>query len=139
MLAGQWWWQWAAGGVSGTAWRCRVRWLRGRFRDDGPESFAAGGGRGGGGGGGFGGGGGGRGGGAGRGAAGAGPGGGRASVSGRVGVSGTAYRNRREANLYPADARQILPDDPYSLGMRSLTAFHLATGGYGQAQEIIEA
>src|SRR5438132_1753018 len=50
MLAGQWWWQWAAGGVSGTAWRCRVRWLRGRFRDDGPESFAAGTGRDGGGG-----------------------------------------------------------------------------------------
>ena len=54
-------------------------------------------------------------------------------------VSRLAYRNRREPNLYPADARQILPDDPYSLGMRALTAYHLAAGGYGQAQEIIEA
>ena len=33
----------------------------------------------------------------------------------------------------------MLPDDPYSLGMRALVAFHLATGGYGQAQEIIQA
>ena len=50
-----------------------------------------------------------------------------------------AYRNRREPNLYPADARQVLPDDPYSLGMRTLAAFHLAAGGFGQAQEVIEA
>ncbi|HXZ77103.1 MAG TPA: ISKra4 family transposase [Streptosporangiaceae bacterium] len=64
---------------------------------------------------------------------------GLASVFGPVRVSRMAYRNRREPNLYPADARQNLPEDPYSLGMRALTAFHLATGGYGQAQEIIEA
>ena len=50
-----------------------------------------------------------------------------------------ACRNRREPNLYPADARQVLCDDPYSLGMRSLAAFHLAGGGFGQAQEVIEA
>jgi hypothetical protein len=50
-----------------------------------------------------------------------------------------AYRNRREPNLYPADARQVLPDDPYTLGMRALAAFHLAGGGFGQAQEVIEA
>ncbi len=48
-----------------------------------------------------------------------------------------AYRNRREANLYPADARWMLPDDPYTLGMRALAAFHLVADGYGQAQEII--
>jgi hypothetical protein len=64
---------------------------------------------------------------------------GLASVFGPVRVSRMAYRNRREPNLYPADARWILPDDPYSLGMRALAAFHLATGGYGQAQEIIKA
>jgi hypothetical protein len=64
---------------------------------------------------------------------------GLASVFGPVRVIRMAYRNRREPNLYPADARQVLPDDPYSLGMRALTAFHLATGGYGQAQEIIGA
>jgi hypothetical protein len=62
-----------------------------------------------------------------------------ASVFGPVRATRLAYRNRREANLYPADARWMLPDDVYSLGMRALVAFHLATGGYGQAQEIIEA
>ena len=62
-----------------------------------------------------------------------------ASVFGPVRVTRKAYRNRREPNLYPADARQVLPDDPYSLGMRALAAFHLAGGGFGQAQEVIEA
>jgi hypothetical protein len=61
------------------------------------------------------------------------------SVFGPVRVTRLAYRNRREPNLYPADARQVLPGDPYSLGMRSLAAFHLAAGGFGQAQEVIEA
>jgi len=61
------------------------------------------------------------------------------SVFGPVRVSRLAYRNRREPNLYPADARQVLPDDPYSLGMRALAAFHLAADGFGQAQEVIEA
>ena len=64
---------------------------------------------------------------------------GLASVFGPVRVTRKAYRNRREPNLYPADARQVLPGDPYSLGMRSLAAFHLAGGGFGQAQEVIEA
>jgi hypothetical protein len=61
------------------------------------------------------------------------------SVFGPARVSRLAYRNRREPNLYPADVRQVLPDDPYSLGMRALAAFHLAAGGFGQAQEVIEA
>ena len=61
------------------------------------------------------------------------------SVFGPVRVTRMASRNRREPNLYPADARQALPGDPYSLGMRALTAFHLAAGGFGQAQEVIEA
>jgi len=64
---------------------------------------------------------------------------GLASVFGPVRVSRMACRNRREPNLYPADARQVLPGDPYSLGMRALAAFHLAGGGFGQAQEVIEA
>jgi hypothetical protein len=64
---------------------------------------------------------------------------GLASVFGPVRVARMAYRNRREPNLYPADARQVLPEDPYSLGMRALAAFHLAGGGFGQAQEVIEA
>jgi hypothetical protein len=61
------------------------------------------------------------------------------SIFGPVRATRLAYRNRREANLYPADARWVLPDDPYSLGMRALVACHLAEGGYGQAQEVIEA
>ena len=61
------------------------------------------------------------------------------SIFGPVRATRLAYRNRREANLYPADAKWILPDDPYPLGMRSLTAYHLAAGGYGQAQDVIEA
>ena len=56
----------------------------------------------------------------------AGQGRGLASVFGPVRVTRMAYRNRREPNLYPADARQVLPDDPYSLGMRALTAYRLA-------------
>ena len=61
------------------------------------------------------------------------------SIFGPVRAVRLAYRNRREANLYPADARWVLPDDPYSLGMRALVAYHLAGGGYGQAQEVIAA
>ena len=59
------------------------------------------------------------------------------SVFGPVRATRLAYRNRREPNLYPADARWMLPGDPYTLGMRTLAAYHLAGGGYGQAQEII--
>ncbi len=62
---------------------------------------------------------------------------GLASVFGPVRVTRMAYRHGHEENLYPADARSVLPGDPYSMGMRSLTAFHLASAGYGQAQEII--
>jgi hypothetical protein len=51
---------------------------------------------------------------------------GLASVFGLVRVTRLACRNRREPNLYPADARQVLPVDPYSLGMRALAAFHLS-------------
>src|ERR1017187_3206168 len=61
------------------------------------------------------------------------------SIFGPVRATRLAYRNRREANLYPADARWMLPDDPYTLGMRSLTAYHLAAGGYGQAADVIAA
>jgi hypothetical protein len=61
------------------------------------------------------------------------------SVFGPVRATRLAYRSRRETNLYPADARAVLPGDPYSLGMRAMAAFHLAGGGFGQAQEVIEA
>jgi hypothetical protein len=61
------------------------------------------------------------------------------SIFGSVRATRLADRNRREASLYPADAKWILPDDPYTPGMRSLAAYHLAGGGYGQAQDVIEA
>ncbi len=64
---------------------------------------------------------------------------GAVSIFGPVRAVRLAYRNRREANLYPADARWVLPDDPYSMGMRALAAYHLAGGGFGQAQDVIEA
>jgi len=63
---------------------------------------------------------------------------GLASVFGPVRVTRMAYRHGHEENLYPADARSVMPGDPYSMGMRALAAFHLASAGYGQAQEIIE-
>jgi len=63
---------------------------------------------------------------------------GLASVFGPVRVTRMACRHGRQENLYPADARSVMPADPYSMGLRALTAFHLATTGYGQAQEIIE-
>ena len=53
------------------------------------------------------------------------------ACSGPSRVTRMAYRNRREPSLYPADVRQVLPGDPYSLGMRTLAAFHLAGGGSG--------
>lgn len=60
------------------------------------------------------------------------------TVFGPVTVTRLAYRNRKEPNLYPADARQILPGDPYSMGMRALAARHLASSGYEKAQDDIE-
>ena len=44
------------------------------------------------------------------------------SIFGPVRATRMVQPNRREANLYPADARWMLPDDPYSLGMRALVA-----------------
>jgi len=61
------------------------------------------------------------------------------TVFGPVTVTRMAYRNRREPNLYPADARQAFPSDPYSMGMRALAARHLASSGYQQAQDDIAA
>ena len=63
---------------------------------------------------------------------------GLASIFGPVTVTRMAYRNWQEPSLHPADARQVLPEDPYSLGMRALAARHLARTGFGQAQEDIE-
>src|SRR6266481_2388871 len=56
------------------------------------------------------------------------------SIFGRARAVRLAYRNRREAHLYPADPRWVLPDDPDSMGMRAMAASHLAGGGFGQAQ-----
>src|SRR6266496_2740677 len=63
----------------------------------------------------------------------AGQGRGLASVFGPVRVTRMAYRHGHEENLYPADARAVMPGDPYSMGLRALTAFHLASAGCGSA------
>jgi len=63
---------------------------------------------------------------------------GLASIFGPVEVKRIAYRNWQEPALHPADARQALPGDPYSLGMRALAARHLARTGFAQAQQDIE-
>jgi hypothetical protein len=63
---------------------------------------------------------------------------GLASIFGPVEVKRIAYRSWQEPALHPADARQALPGDPYSLGMRALAARHLARTGFAQAQEDIE-
>ena len=57
---------------------------------------------------------------------------GLASIFGPVKVTRMAYRHGREENLYPADARQALPGDPYSMGLRALAARHLSASGYGR-------
>jgi hypothetical protein len=62
---------------------------------------------------------------------------GLASVFGPVKVTRMAYRHGHEENLYPADARSVMPGDPYSMGLRALAARHLSASGYGQAQEVI--
>jgi len=64
---------------------------------------------------------------------------GLASIFGPVGVTRIAYRNWQEPALHPADARQALPEDPYSLGMRALAADCLARTGFAQAQKEIRA
>src|SRR5260370_42695036 len=61
------------------------------------------------------------------------------SIFGPVRAKPMADRNTREAHLYPADARSILPEDPYSMGTRALVAYHLAEGGRAPAQEVIAA
>jgi hypothetical protein len=61
------------------------------------------------------------------------------TVFGPVTVTRMAYRNRREPSLHPADARQAFPSGPYSMGMRALSARHLASSGYQQARDDIAA
>src|SRR5260370_1241044 len=102
--------------MAGRRFHHRLRGFRGRFREDGGKSFPAGIRRRGGGGGDHG-----------------------AGANGPPRRGGGPGRKRRGPNPCPADARQVLPGDPYSLGMRALAAFHLAGGGFGQAQEVIEA
>ncbi len=48
------------------------------------------------------------------------------SIFGSARAERMVYRSRREANLYPADARRVLPEDPCSMGC-------------GQAREVIKA
>jgi hypothetical protein len=64
---------------------------------------------------------------------------GLASIFGPVDVTRIAYRTWQEPALHPYDARQALPDDPYSLGMRALAADCLTRTGFAQARKEIKA
>lgn len=61
------------------------------------------------------------------------------SVFGDVRVERLAYRNRKEPNLYLADARRRLFGDLYSMGIRALAARHIATGPLEAARDAITA
>jgi hypothetical protein len=54
------------------------------------------------------------------------------SIFGPVRAERMAYRNRREANLYPADARWVLPEDPYSMGWGRLRRITWPKGDTGR-------
>jgi hypothetical protein len=61
------------------------------------------------------------------------------TVFGDVRVTRLAYRHRKEANLYLADARLRLYPDVYSLGIRAMAARLVAGGSYEAAQAEIAA
>jgi hypothetical protein len=59
------------------------------------------------------------------------------SVFGQVRVERLAYRQRAEANLYPADGVLNLPCERHSHGLRKLAALEAARGSYADAVEAI--
>ena len=55
------------------------------------------------------------------------------SVFGEVSVKRLAYRQRGEANLYPADGVLNLPDESASHGVRRLAAVESSRGSFDEA------
>lgn len=60
------------------------------------------------------------------------------TVFGEVTVTRLAYRRRRHANLYPADAALNLPVEKHSHGLRQLAALEAARGSFDDTAEAIE-
>src|SRR5512133_2652289 len=60
------------------------------------------------------------------------------TVFGEVTVTRQAYRRRRHANLYPADAALNLPVEKHSHGLRQLAALEAARGSFDDTAEAIE-
>ena len=60
------------------------------------------------------------------------------TVFGEVTVTRLAYRRRRHANLYPADAALNLPVEKHSHGLRQLAALEAARGSFDDTADAIE-
>jgi hypothetical protein len=60
------------------------------------------------------------------------------TVFGEVTVTRLAYRRRRHANLYPADAALNLPVEKHSHGLRQLAALEAARGSFDDTAEAVE-
>ena len=59
------------------------------------------------------------------------------SIFGAVDVTRLAYRRRRQANLYPADAALNLPRELHSHGLRELSAIEASRGSFEDASDAI--
>ena len=59
------------------------------------------------------------------------------TVFGEVTVTRLAYRRRRHANLYPADAALNLPVEKHSHGLRQLAALEAARGSFDDTAEAV--
>ena len=62
-----------------------------------------------------------------------------ATVFGDVRVSRIAYRQPGEANLFPADAQQNLPQDQFSHGLRRIAATEASKGSFDEAVVAVRA
>ena len=59
------------------------------------------------------------------------------TIFGAVEVTRLAYRRRRQANLYPADAALNLPRELHSHGLRELSAIESSRGSFQDASDAI--
>jgi hypothetical protein len=62
-----------------------------------------------------------------------------ATVFGDVSVSRIAYRQPGQANLFPADARQNLPQEQFSHGLRRIAAVEASKVSFGEAVLAVRA
>jgi len=62
-----------------------------------------------------------------------------ATLFGDVRVSRYAYRPSGQSNLFPADARQNLPQEQFSHGLRRIAAVEASKGSFAEAVEAVRA